>query len=127
MARYLALFAAASLALAAIGLYGSLAYHVSRQEHEIGVRRALGATRAGILGLVLRRGGSIVAGGLVLGLAGAYPSTRLVRGVLFETTPLDPATYAGAALALGLVAAAACVLPGLRATRVDPAVVLRSE
>ncbi len=109
-----------------MGLYGALAYHVGRQEHEIGVRQALGATRARVLGLVLRRGGWLVFGGLALGVAVACPGTRLVRSLLVETTPLDPASYAGAALALVLVAAAACLVPALRATRVDPAVVLRS-
>ncbi len=121
------LFAAIALLLAAVGLYGALAYHVSQQEHEIGVRLAMGATRAGVLGLVLRRGGGLVAGGLLVGLAAAYPGTRLVRSLLFETAPLDPATYGGAVALLALVAATACLIPALRATRVDPAVVLRSE
>jgi predicted permease len=127
MVRYLGLFAGIALLLAAVGLYGALAYHVSQQQHEIGVRLALGATRGGVLGLVLRRGGWLVAIGLLLGVAAAYPGTRLVHDLLFETVPLDPATYLGAVLVLGLVAATACLVPALRATRVDPAVVLRSE
>jgi cell division protein FtsX len=127
MVRYLGLFAAVALLLAAVGLYGSLAYYVSQQEHEIGVRVAMGATRAGILALVLRRGGWLVAVGIVAGVAAAYPGTRLVRHLLFETVPLDPATYLGAVLVLGVVAATACFVPALRATRVDPAVVLRGE
>jgi putative ABC transport system permease protein len=100
---------------------------VSRQEHEIGVRLVMGATRTGILGLVPRRGAWLVASGLLPGVAAAYPGTRLVRGLPFETVPLDPATYAGAILVLGLVAATACLVPAPRATRVDPAVVLSSE
>jgi putative ABC transport system permease protein len=125
--RYLGLFAGLALLLAAVGLYGALAYHVSQQEHELGVRLAMGATRVGILGLVFRRGAGLVVTGLLMGVAAAYPGTRLVRGLLFDTLPLDPAAYAGAALALGLVAAAACLVPAVRAIRVDPAVVLRSE
>jgi putative ABC transport system permease protein len=125
--RYLGLFAGLALLLAAVGLYGALAYHVSQQEHELGVRLAMGATRVGILGLVFRRGAGLVVTGVLMGVAAAYPGTRLVRGLLFDTLPLDPAAYAGAALALGLVAAAACLVPAVRAIRVDPAVVLRSE
>jgi putative ABC transport system permease protein len=125
--RYLGLFALIALLLAAVGLYGALAYHVGQQEHEIGVRLAIGATRADILGMVLRRGARLVLIGLFLGAAVAYPGTRLVQSLLFETAPLDWATYLGAALLLGLVAAAACLLPALRAVRVEPLVVLRSE
>jgi ABC-type antimicrobial peptide transport system permease subunit len=125
--RYLGLFAGIALLLAAVGLYGALAYHVGQQEHEIGVRVAIGATRADILGMVLRRGARLVLIGLLLGAAAAYPGTRLVQSLLFETAPLDWATYLGAALLLGLVATAACLLPALRAVRVEPLVVLRSE
>jgi len=127
VARYLGLFAVIALLLACVGLYGALAYHVSQQEHEIGVRMAVGAGRADILGLVLRRGAWLVGIGLLLGVAASYPGTKLVRSLLFETEPLDPATYLGAALLLGLAAAAACLVPALRATRVEPLVVLRSE
>jgi putative ABC transport system permease protein len=127
VAGYLALFAGVALLLAAVGLYGALAYHVSQQQHEIGVRLALGANRATVLGMVVRRGAVLVTAGLVAGLAAAYPATRLVGALLFETTPLDPGTYAGAVVALVLVAAVACLVPALRAVRVDPAVVLRSE
>jgi len=125
--RYLGLFAGIALLLAAVGLYGALAYHVSQQEHEIGVRLAIGASHGDILGMVLRRGALLVATGLLLGAAAAYPGTRLVRSLLFETAPLDPLTYVGAALLLGLVAAVACLVPALRAVRVEPLVVLRSE
>jgi ABC-type lipoprotein release transport system permease subunit len=69
----------------------------------------------------------LVTAGLVVGLAPAHPGTRLVGSLLFETTPLDPATYTGAVVALGLVETVACLVPALRAVRVDPAVVLRSE
>jgi ABC-type antimicrobial peptide transport system permease subunit len=125
--RYLGLFAGVALLLAAVGLYGALAYHVSQQEHEIGVRLAIGATRASVLTMVARRGAWLVAAGLVLGVGAAYPSTRLVRSLLFETVPLDPLTYGSAVVLLGAVAATACLVPAVRAARVDPAVVLRSE
>jgi predicted permease len=127
VARYLGLVAGIALLLAAIGLYGALAYHVSLQEHEIGVRLAMGSTRAGVVGLVLRRGARLVTIGLFLGLSGAYPGTILVRDLLFETVPLDPATYTGAVLLLGMVAATACLVPAVRAMRVDPAIALRNE
>jgi putative ABC transport system permease protein len=125
--RYLGLFAGLALLVTAVGLYGALAYHVSQQQHEIGVRLAMGSTRSGILGLVFRRGTWLVAAGLLLGAAVAYPCTQLVGGLLFETLPLDPVTHLGAILLLGLVAAAACLTPAMWAARVDPAVVLRSE
>jgi len=125
--RYLGLFAGIALLLAAVGLYAALAYHVSQQEHEIGVRMAVGAGRADIVGMVLRRGAWLVTIGVVLGVAAAYPGTKLVGSLLFETAPLDPAAYLCAALLLGLATAAACLVPALRATRVEPLVVLRSE
>jgi ABC-type antimicrobial peptide transport system permease subunit len=127
VARYLGLFAGLSLLLAASGLYGALAYHVSRQEHEIGVRLAMGASRAGILRLVLRRGTALASAGLLLGLAAAWPGARLVESLLYETGTLDPVTYLGAVLLLGLAAASACFLPALRAARTDPALLLKSE
>jgi putative ABC transport system permease protein len=127
MVGYLGLFAGIALFLAAVGLYGALTYDVSQQAHEIGVRVAMGATRAGILALVLRRGAWLVAIGAAAGMAAAYPGTRLVRHLLFETVALDLGAYAGAALVLGVVAATACLVPALRATRVDAAVVLRGE
>jgi len=98
-----------------------------RAQIEIGVRVAMGATRAGILALVLRRGAWLVVIGVAAGIAASYPGTRLVRHLLFDTVPLDPAAYAGAVLVLGAVAATASLVPALGATRVDPAVVLRGE
>jgi len=124
---YLGLFAGLALLLAAVGLYGALAYHVSQTEHEIGVRVAIGATRGDILGMVLQRGVLLVVIGLGLGVAVAYPGTRLVRSLLYETAPLDPATYLLATLLLGAVAGVACLVPALRAMRIEPMVALRSE
>lgn len=127
MVWYLGLFAGIALLLAVIGLYGALAYHVNQQEHEIGVRLAVGATRSDILGLVFRRGSGIVVIGLLLGLCVGYPGTALVRDLLFETAPLDPATYGVALLVLGLAAGTACLVPALRALRLDLAIMLRNE
>ena len=123
----LGLFAAAALMLTAVGLYGTLAYHVSQQQHEIGVRLAVGAPRGSVLALVLKRGGALAALGLVLGGAGAVAASRFVGAQLFATTPYDPAAYAGAFVLLAVVAALACLVPALRATRTDPVAVLRGE
>jgi predicted permease len=123
----IALFAGVALLLTAIGLYGVLAYHVGQRKSEFGVRRAMGASNGSLLGMVLKTGLVLVGVGLLLGLAVAYPGTLLVRQLLYETPPLDPATYVGAIGFLGLVAVLACLLPAWRATRVDVVAVLRME
>jgi putative ABC transport system permease protein len=123
----LVLFSAVALALTAIGLYGVLAYHVSQRLNEIGVRMAMGASNGDLLGMILRRGMLLAGFGLLLGVAAAYPGTLVLRQLLFETPPLDPATYVAAVGFLGLVAALACLLPAWRATRVDLVQVLRKE
>jgi ABC-type antimicrobial peptide transport system permease subunit len=123
----LTLFAGVALVLAAIGLYGVLAYHVSQRKREFGVRRAMGASDGDLIGMILRRGLSLVALGLLAGLAVAYPGTWLVRGLLYETRPLDPLAYLGAVAFLGLEAVLACYLPARRATRVDVVEVLHIE
>jgi ABC-type antimicrobial peptide transport system permease subunit len=123
----LALFSAVALLLAAIGLYGTLAYHVAQRMNEIGIRLAMGASNSDMVGMILRRGLILVGIGLLLGMAGAYPGTLLMRQLLFDTQPLDPATYAGAIVFLGLVALFACLLPAWRATQVNLVEVLRRE
>jgi predicted permease len=123
----LVLFSCVALALTAIGLYGVLAYHVSQRQGEIGVRMAMGASNRDLLAMILRRGMLLAGLGLLLGVFGAYPGTLLLRRLLFETPPLDPATYVGAVGFLGLVAALACFLPAWRATQVDLVEVLRKE
>lgn len=123
----LVLFAGVALLLTAIGLYGILAYYVRQRTSEIGIRLALGASNGDLLGMILKRGMVLVVIGLALGVAAAYPGTLLIRQLLFETPPLDPAAYVGAIGFLGLVAALACFLPAWRATRVDVAEVLRIE
>ncbi len=123
----LALFAGLAMALTAIGLYGVLAYHVGTRRREFGIRRAVGATDGAVLRMILGRGLSLVGIGLLAGLAAAYPGTLLVRQLLFETTPIDPISYAGAVGFLVFVAAGACLVPALRATRTEIMQVLRTE
>jgi predicted permease len=120
-------FGLLGLALAAVGLYGLVAYAVRRRTHEIGVRMALGATRTDVVGLVTRETAVVVAIGLAIGLALALATTRLLAAVLYGVSPSDPLTFAGATLLLIAVAALASLLPARRAARVDPMVALRHE
>ena len=122
-----AVFAAAALVLAALGLYGVIAGAVAERTREIGLRSALGATSAQILALVLRQGLTLAALGVALGLVGAAAATRGLESLLYGVTSLDPLTYAGVILLLAAVAGAACWLPAARAARVDPTVALRAE
>ena len=121
----LSIFAALALGLAAVGTYGVLSYLVSQRTQEIGIRMALGADRGQILQLVLTRGLTLAAAGVALGLAGALAATRVMASMLFNVTPTDPATLALVSGLMAMVAAAACLIPAWRATRVDPLVVMR--
>jgi predicted permease len=123
----LSTFAALALALAAVGLYGVMAYLVTQRTHEIGVRVALGAVPHDVLGMVLRRGLLLSVAGAVLGLGGAAALMRLLRSQLYGIQTADPVTFAEVAALLVLVALVACLVPALRAARVDPVVALRSE
>lgn len=120
-------FAALALLLAAIGLYGVLSYNVTRRRREIGVRAALGASRADILRLIVSQGMGVTAAGLVLGMAGAAGLTRLMQEMLFGVTPLDWISFAVAPALLLVVAFVACLVPARRAAGTDPAVALRYE
>jgi ABC-type antimicrobial peptide transport system permease subunit len=121
------LFAGVALLLAAIGLYGVLAYQIGRRMREFGIRLAMGATDAHVFGTVLRRGLSLIGYGVGLGVAAAYPASLLIRRVLFDTSPLDLVTYGTSIALLILVAIAACTIPASRAMRVNIVEVLRLE
>jgi predicted permease len=123
----LGVFAGVAGLLAAIGIYGVLAYSVVQRTQEIGVRMALGARRDQVLALVMRRGLALAAIGITIGLGGAFASARYLQSMLFGVEPRDPATFAAVAVAFALVAAAAAYLPARRATRVDPLVALRVD
>ena len=120
-------FALAALVLAATGIYGVLSGSVNERLREIGVRAALGASRAGILALVLRQAMTLTALGVALGLIGAAAATRAIASLLFGVSRLDPVTYLGVIALLAAVSAIACWAPAWRAARVDPSTTLRAE
>jgi putative ABC transport system permease protein len=122
-----AAFAGLSLLLAAIGAYGVLSYLVTQRRREIGIQVALGASRTAILRGVMAHGLALTLIGLAAGLIAAVVSTRLMESLLFEVTPSDPATLAGVAALITLVATAASLIPAIRATQVDPIVALKDE
>ncbi len=127
IAGLLGAFTVPALLLAALGIYGVIAYLVAQRTGEIAIRLALGSTPGGVRRLVLRDGLRLALVGIALGLAGALALTRLLRSELFEVSATDPVTLAGAAVVLVLVAALATWLPAQRATRVSPMQALRAE
>jgi predicted permease len=120
-------FAALAFAMAVVGLYSVLAYAVSQRTAEIGIRMALGAQSAQVVRLVMRSGLRLVAVGLVLGLAAAAGAARIIQTLLFDVRPLEPLVYAAVAATFAVVAALACLLPSLRASRIDPMIALRAD
>ena len=123
----LAVFASVAVLLAVVGLYGVLAQSVIERRREIGVRVALGAGPREITEMVLRRGLTLVTIGMVIGLAGAIATTRLLEQMLFRVAPNDPVTLGAVSLIFAAVAVFACLLPAWRAVRVDPVAVLQAE
>ena len=120
-------FAGMALLLAAVGLASSIAWGVAQRTSEIGVRMALGAEPGQVTGLFLRQGLARTATGIVLGLAGAAASTRLLESWLYGVKPLDVPTFAWSAAGMLVIAALASYLPARRAARIDPLVTLRAE
>jgi ABC-type antimicrobial peptide transport system permease subunit len=120
-------FAGVALVLAAVGLYGVMSYTVAQRTPEIGVRIALGGTVTDIVRLVLRSGLALTGQGLAMGIAAAAGLTRFLQTLLFEISPLDPATFGGVAVLLGAIGVLACWLPARRAAKIDPVVALRAE
>jgi ABC-type antimicrobial peptide transport system permease subunit len=122
----LGVFSGLALALGAIGLYGVIAYSVAQRTQEIGIRMASGAGRRDVLRLILAGGLRLVALGVALGLAGSLLLTRILRSLLYGVGAHDPTVFATNAALLILVATVACVLPAIRATRVNPIIALRT-
>jgi putative ABC transport system permease protein len=123
----LGVFSVTALALAAVGLYGAIAYSVAERTREMGIRIALGAAKGEILRMIVGQGLALALAGLAIGTVAALALTRLMSGLLFQTGAADPASFAASALLFAAVAALASYVPARRATRVDPTEALRYE
>lgn len=123
----LAILSSAAVVIASVGIYGVTAYTAVQRTGEFGIRMAIGAQRRDVLGLVLWQGGKLVLFGLLAGLVSTVASARLLRSMLFETSPYDPITLAMITALLGLTALLACLLPAHRATKINPIEALRAE
>jgi putative ABC transport system permease protein len=123
----LSVFAVLALLIATIGIYGVLAYSVNQRTREIGLRMALGATRNGVLKLVIREGMAVVLAGVAAGIVGGLALGRAISSLVFGVTAHDPATFAAVVVVLAAVALAACLIPARRAAGVDPLEALRHE
>ena len=127
MPTLLGVFATVALLLAGIGIYGVIAYSVAQRTQEIGIRAALGATKAMLLQLVLGRGVALTVVGLVVGILGSLGLTRLMASLLYGVGARDPATMLLVGTLLALVAVIACYVPARRATKIDPLLAVRYE
>ena len=125
VASLTAIFAGLALALSAVGLYSVLAYAVSQRTAELGIRMALGAQPGQVIRLVMGNGLQLVAIGLAIGLVGAAGAARLIQTLLFNVEPFDPLVYVGVAVVFTFIASLACLVPSMRASRIDPLVALR--
>jgi putative ABC transport system permease protein len=123
----LGLFAALGLVLAAVGIYGVMAYGVSQRTHEIGLRIALGARGGDVMKMVVKQGMALAMIGVAIGLCTSYALTRLMKTLLFDVSATDPLTFTVIALLLAIVALTACWIPARRAAKVDPMVALRCD
>jgi putative ABC transport system permease protein len=121
----LGMFGALGALIAAVGVYGVVAYSVSRRRHELGIMMALGADRARVMRSVLREGALYAVGGLVIGLPAAFAGSRLLRTLVYGVRPTDPATYLVIGSVVAVLVVAACAVPAYRASRIDPVVVLK--
>jgi putative ABC transport system permease protein len=126
-AMFISLFGMLAMVIAMVGIAGVLAFSVSARIPEIGIRMSLGADASRVRRMILGEGGALLVTGMILGLGGALASARVLRGLLFNVAPNDPATLVAVALVLGAVGISACWLPAARAAGVDPAVALRAE
>jgi ABC-type antimicrobial peptide transport system permease subunit len=126
-AFFIASFGALAMIIAVVGIAGVLAFSVSSRTAEIGIRMSLGATTGQVRRMILGEGGTLVVIGLVLGAMGAMTASRLMQGLLFGVAPSDPATLMFVALIMAAASIAACLVPAVRASRVDPSIALRSD
>jgi ABC-type antimicrobial peptide transport system permease subunit len=127
VATLFVIFAVFALAMAALGIYGVMSYSVSRRAGEIGLRMALGARAAEVRAMVVGQGMKVVVAGMAVGLVAAWGLSRVLAGVVFGISPTDPVTFLGVPALLVMVALLATWIPAVRATRAEPAKVLRAE